>query len=227
MIRLHGLTKKYQRADGYALRDVNLHVRAGELVALTGPSGCGRTTLLRVLLGREQPDSGSAIIVGRNLSRAGATGLAELRRRTGLVMDECGLVERMTVLQNVALAAQVGGWPYEQSLRMAEEAIARVSLQSCAPCLPRELCTGERKRASLARALVTTPDVILADEPTAGMDPDQALEVLQLLTDAADEGAAVVIACNDLELLGSVRGRVLVLNEGRLYEENWARRACA
>ena len=107
------------------------------------------------------------------------------------------------------------------------KALAAIDLASCADCLPRELCGGERKRACLARALVTSPELILADEPTAGMDPDQALLVLQALTQAADEGAAVVVACNDMELLGAMRGRILVLNEGHLYEENWARQACA
>lgn len=196
-------------------------------MALTGPSGCGRTTVFRILMGLEQPDSGTAIVGGRNLSQARKTELADLRRRSGLVMDDCGLVERMSVRDNVALAAQVRGFAYQESLDMAAEAIAEVDLGSCASCLPRELCGGERKRACLARALVTKPEIILADEPTAGMDPDQALLALQALTRAADDGAAVVIACNDLELLGSVRGRILVLNEGHLYEENWARQACA
>jgi cell division transport system ATP-binding protein len=227
MIRLHGLTKK-QRGDRFALRDVNLHVRPGEMAAVTGPTGCGRTTLLRILFGQDRPDSGAAIVGGRNLGQMGASELAMLRRRTGVVMEDHLLIERLSVLDNVALAAEVRGHARGEALSMAAQTLRDLDIIDCADIHPSALCAGEERSARLARALVIGPDLILADEPTAGMDPDRALAVLSALKAAAAEGTTVLLACNDLEALSEIGARVLILTEGSLYEEGLARRrACA
>lgn len=226
MIRLHGITKK-QRGDRLSLRDVNLHVKAGEMAAITGPTGCGRTTLLRILFGQERPDSGAAIVGGRNLSQMGASEIALLRRSTGIVMNDHPLIERLTVRDNIALAAEVRGHSRSEALEMTAETLRDLNLVECADVTPVSLCAGEERSARIARALVVSPDLILADEPTAGMDPDRAFAVLSTLKQVAAEGATVLMACNDLELLSEIGARILVLNEGSLYEDNWARRACA
>jgi len=226
MIRLHGLSLK-QPSGRAALSDVNLHVKPGELVALTGPSGCGRSTLFRVLFGAQAPDSGAAVVGGRNLARLGSGELSDLRRRIGVVMEEHPLIKRMSVLDNVALAGEVRGYPRSQAVAMAAASLNRLGLGDCSALLPQDLCAAERRAVNLARALVPEPDLLLADEPTAGMDPDCALKVLDRLQQSADSGTTVVFACNDIELLGSIRGRVLILNDGHLYEDAFKRKACA
>ena len=218
MIRVHGLSKSWGGRN--ALRDGSLRVADGEFVALTGPSGSGKTTLFRILVGEITPDSGSIVVNGRNMSRLDAGGIAELRRELGLIFEEPRLVEGLSVLDNVALAAQVRGRSRLDARRLAEEALERVALDDAAGLFARDLCAGEKQRVSLARAIVNKPVLILADEPTLGLDPDQALYVLRVLTEAAAEGASVLMATHDMEALSVVRGRILVIHRGRIDEES-------
>ncbi|HYC00646.1 MAG TPA: ABC transporter ATP-binding protein [Candidatus Limnocylindrales bacterium] len=210
------------------LRDVSFQVREGEFAALTGPSGSGKTTLFRLLIGELKADSGGVIVNGRNLSRLDASGIAELRRELGLVFEEPRLIERLTVIDNIALSAEVAGRTRNEASRMAEEALERVGLDDAARCFPRDLCAGERQRVSLARALVNRPPIILADEPTLGLDPDQSLYVLKILTQACrEDGTSVLMATHDMEALSVLRGRVFVMSRGRLLDEEGLEAACA
>lgn len=201
---------------------MSFRVGDGEFVALTGPSGSGKTTLFGVLIGEVVPDGGQVIVNGRNLGRLDAAGVAELRRDLGLVFEHPRLIEGLSVVDNVALAAQVRGRGRVEARRMAEEALERVNLEDAAGCFARDLCAGEKQRVSLARALVNRPVLILADEPTLGLDPDQALYVLKILTQACHDGATVLMATHDMEALAVLRGRVLVLHRGRLNDESEA-----
>lgn len=219
MIRVHGVSKSFG-GSRRVLQDVTFRVAEGEFTALTGPSGSGKTTLFRILIGEITPDAGSVVINGRNLGRLTTAGIAELRRDLGLVFEEPRLIEGLPVLDNVALAAQVRGRSRVESHRLAEEALERVGLEDASGCFARDLCAGEKQRVSLARALVNQPVLILADEPTLGLDPDQALCVLKILTQACSDGATVLMASHDMETLSVVRGRVLVIHRGRLNDES-------
>jgi cell division transport system ATP-binding protein len=194
-------------------------VREGEFVALTGPSGSGKTTLFRILIGEVRPDAGTVVVNGRNLGRTDAAGVAEMRRELGLVFEEPRLIEGLSVVDNVALAAEVSGRGRLEARRMAEEALERVGLDDASGCFARDLCAGEKQRVSIARALVNHPVLILADDPTLGLDPDQALYVLKILTQACRDGATVLMATHDMEALSVLRGRVLVMSRGRLVDE--------
>lgn len=219
MIRVHGVSKSFSPSR-QALRDVTFRVAEGEFVALTGPSGSGKTTLFRVLIGELTPDTGSVVLNGRNLGRLDAAGIAELRRDIGLVFEESRLIDGLPVLDNVALAAQVRGRSRPEARRLAEQALERVGLEDAAGCFARDLCAGEKQRVALARALVNRPVLILADEPTLGLDPDQSLCVLKVLTEACRDGATVLMSTNDMEALSVLRGRVLVIHRGRLGDES-------
>lgn len=219
MIRVHGVSKSFPPSR-QALRDVTFRVPEGEFVALTGPSGSGKTTLFRILIGEIAPDSGSVVLNGRNLGRLDAAGIAELRRDLGLIFEEPKLIEGLPVVDNVALAAQVRGRSRIEARRLAEEALERVGLGDASGCFARDLCVGEKQRVALARALVNKPVLILADEPTLGLDPDQALGVLKVLTEACRDGATVLMSTHDMEALSVMRGRVLVIHRGRLQDES-------
>jgi cell division transport system ATP-binding protein len=173
-----------------------------------------------VLIGEVLPDAGSVVVNGRNLGRLDAAGIAELRRDIGLVFEEPRLIEGLSVVENVALAAQVRGRSRTEARALAEEALERVALEDAAGCFARDLCAGEKQRVSLARALVNKPLLILADEPTLGLDPDHALCVLKVLTQACRDGATVFMSTHDMEALSVMKGRVLVINRGRLNDES-------
>lgn len=228
MIRVHAVSKGFGGSRP-VLQDVNFRVADGEFCALTGPSGSGKTTLFRILIGELAPDSGSVVVGGRNLGRLDAAGIAELRRDLGLVFEEPRLIEGLPVIDNVALAAEVRGRSRSEARRLAEEALERVELDDASGCFARDLCAAEKQRVSLARALVNRPALILADEPTVGLDPDQALLVVRLLAGACREGATVLMATHDMEALSAMRdlGRVLLINRGRLHDESALEELCA
>ncbi len=219
MIRVHGVSKSFSPSR-HALRDVTFRVAEGEFAALTGPCGSGKSTLFRILIGELVPDSGSVVLNGRNLGRLDAGGIAELRRDLGLVFQESRLIEGLPAIDNVALAAQVRGRSRHEARSLAEEALERVGLGEAAGCFARDLCAGEKQRIALARALVNKPVLILADEPTLGLDPDQSLCVMRILTEACRDGATVLMSTNDMEALSVMRGRVLVIHRGRLVDES-------
>ncbi len=225
MIRLHGISKEYVPGR-YALKGIDLQVDEGEFVVVTGPSGAGKTTLFRILSGEEQPTDGSALINGRNLSRLDTTGLAELRRDLGLVFADPRLIDRLTVLDNVALAAEVAGHSRGHAMELAGEMLEHVGVGDCGICLPRELSGGERQLVSLARALVKRPSLILADEPTLNLDPDHALDLIDILSEVCRQGTTVFMASHDMDVLSALQCRLLVMNYGRLQEDAWGRRAC-
>lgn len=217
MIRLYDVSKVY--ASGrVALRDVHLHVEPGEFVLLTGPSGSGKSTLLRILFGDEIPTTGHGIVNGRNLNRLDVASLAKLRRELGLVFQDPRLIDRLDVLENVALAAEVGGMSHARARARGAELLEMFGLADAAECSPAVLSCGERQRVSLARALINRPALLLADEPTGSLDPDASLEIVELLRDVNRDGTTVLVATHDQDALAVLRCRTLFMHEGRLVE---------
>jgi cell division transport system ATP-binding protein len=226
MIRLHGIAKTFS-AGRHALRGVDLQVAEGEFAVLTGPSGSGKSTLLRILIGEVVPCRGRAVVLGRNLSRLDRPGLAELRRELGLVFDDPRLLVRRTALENVALAAEVAGEPRVEAERLALRALESVGIAELAHCRPSALSKGQGQLVSLARALVNSPSLVLADEPLLHLDTEHAHRILDTLSRECRRGATVVMASHNLALLSSLRCRVLMMAGGRLLEETSLRASAA
>lgn len=217
MIRLYDVSKVYP-SGRVALRDVQMHVTPGELVLLTGPSGCGKSTLLRILFGDEIATTGHGIVNGRNLNRLDVASLAKLRRELGLVFQDPRLIERLTVLENVALAAEVGGMSRTHARARAAELLEMMRLAEASECLPPVLSAGESQRVSLARALINRPVLLLADEPTGRLDPDASMEIIELLREVNRDGTTVLVATHDRDALATLRCRTFFMYEGRLVE---------
>ena len=222
VIRLYKVQKEF--AGGrVALRDVSFEVAPREMVVVTGPSGSGKSVLVRILFGAEVPTDGQGIVNGRNLARLDRPTLAALRRDLGIVAQDSRLIDRLSVLDNVALAAEVAGESRAGARARAAELLEMVGLADVVEAPASILSAGERQRVGLARALVNRPSLLLADEPTASLDPDAAAQIIELLKQVHRDGATVLVATHDEEALASFDCRTLMMYQGRVFEEDDAR----
>jgi cell division transport system ATP-binding protein len=217
MIEARNVSKLYARGV-YALHDLSLRVDKGEFVFLTGPSGAGKSTLLRLLLRQDVPSEGEMIVGGRNLAALTARQVQSYRRSLGFVFQDFKLLQRKTVLENVAFVPRVLGMALAQQQRRTHQVLKWVGLQHRISAYPQELSGGEQQRIAIARALVNDPFIILADEPTGNLDPDLSLEIMNLFREINARGTTVVVATHDRELIRRVGRRALTLDHGRIVE---------
>ena len=220
LLEMRGVSKSFSRGPEtvVALREVDLALRPGELVALVGPSGSGKSTLLHLAAGLDAPDRGTVLVGDQDLSRLTTTQRAQLRRRRiGFVFQFFHLLPTLTVAENVALPLLFDRPPAD-ARQAAADVLDRVGLGGKLDRHPAELSGGEMQRTAVARALVATPELVLADEPTGNLDSASGAAVLDLLTAAVrDAGATLLLVTHDAAAAGRA-DRVLTLRDGRVSE---------
>ncbi len=218
MISLDRVSFGYDDRD--TLREVSIDLAPGSFHFLTGPSGAGKTTLLKLLYLDHVPKGGRLTLFGQDPTELERRLVPRLRRRIGIVFQEFRLLEHMTVVQNIALPLRVAGHRLDDYQTDVMELVKWVGLKSRVEAYPRELSAGEKQRAAIARAVINSPDLILADEPTGNVDPEMGARILRLLIELNRLGKTVLIATHDLGLIRSARGsvsaRILRLSDGRL-----------
>jgi putative ABC transport system ATP-binding protein len=222
VIELENVTKVYRTGSlsVAALRGVSLSIDEGEYVAIIGPSGSGKSTLMHILGCLDIPTSGGYLLAGEDVSRMSETALAEVRnRRIGFVFQQFNLLPSMTAWQNVELPLSYAGVPRRERKERALEALARVGLAGRVHHRPGELSGGQQQRVAVARALVTEPDLILADEPTGNLDSVSAADVLGLMGDLYAAGRTLVLITHDVEV-ASAANRVVGIRDGLLTEND-------
>ena len=217
MIEAAHLSKQYSRGV-YALRDLTVSIDKGEFIFLTGASGAGKSTFLRLLLREELPSEGELMVAGRDLATMSGSQIQTYRRTLGFVFQDFRLISRMTVFQNVAFVMRVLGVPDMIQQRKTFQVLKWVGLQHRMNAFPEELSGGEQQRVAIARALVNEPQLVLADEPTGNLDPDLSLEVMNLFREINSRGTTVVIATHDRELIRRVGRRAITLDHGHVVE---------
>ena len=218
MIQLFHVSKIYPPRS-QALIDINLSIERGEFVFLTGPSGAGKTTLMKLLFREEELTEGQILINGKNISRLNRHGVARLRRAIGLVFQEFKLLPRLSVLENVALAAEVVGVAKRESHAKAFQLLRDLGLRDKYDAKPMMLSGGEQQRVAIARALMNDPTLVLADEPTGNLDAEMAEETMRLFLKIRDRGTTIMIASHDIGLIRRFGTRILSLRRGCLVDD--------
>ncbi len=219
MIEMYHVTKSYPGGSSPALKDVNLKVEKGEFIFVTGPSGAGKTSLLKLIFGAERATNGQVLVAGRNMNRVAHTQVALLRRTLGVVFQDFKLLNNRTALENVAFALEVVGTPRREIRRRAWMELKHVHLHDKMDSFPLNLSGGEQQRIAIARALINNPLLLLADEPTGSLDPDITREIMKLFDDVNTKGTTVIVASHDRELIRSMGKRVIRLQEGKVVGE--------
>ena len=209
----------YMQYGGYAaLRNISMDVGKGEFVFITGPSGAGKTSLLKLIFGMERPSSGQLLVNSINLNRIKPNALDMLRRKMGFIFQDFKLLNSRTVFENVAIALQIAGERSSYIRQKTKRVLKHVGLEGKEQNLPMQLSGGEQQRVAIARAIVNNPMLIIADEPTGNLDEERTREIMALFKTIHLKGTTVVIATHNYDLLHKTSFRNIVLNEGRLVK---------
>ena len=219
MIRLENVTKTYRGAGASALAEVQLQIDRGEFVLLVGSSGSGKSSLLRLMLREEKPDSGDLFVLGENLRTLPQRRVASYRRKLGVVFQDFRLLPNKTVYQNIAFALQVIGKSRAFIETSVPDVLRLVGLEDKSSSFPKALSGGEQQRVAIARALVNRPELLLADEPTGNLDTDNSKEIMGLLSRINLSGTTIVMATHDRGIVDQMQRRVVEIKEGRIVRD--------
>ncbi|HEU4697717.1 MAG TPA: cell division ATP-binding protein FtsE [Gemmatimonadales bacterium] len=219
MIRFTSVYKAYPNG-ALALKDVSFHVPKGEFVFLTGHSGAGKSTIMKLLFAEQRPTSGDVRVSGYSVPELSGSEVPRLRRRLGVVFQDFRLLEDRTAAENVAFALEVTGARADTIPARVTRVLTQVGLATKARAYPRELSGGEQQRVAIARALVNDPAILLADEPTGNLDERATRGVFQLLREINAAGTVVVMATHDLDLVRQTPYRTLELREGQIVYDS-------
>ena len=219
MISFNKVSMRY--ADGFeALKSVSFQLADGEMAFLTGHSGAGKSTLLKLITISERPASGEILFKGLNLARVLGKNIYRVRRDIGVVYQNHRLLPERSVFENVALPLRIIGTDYRELAKRVRAAISKVGLSGSEKKFPNSLSSGEQQRVGIARAVVSKPSLLLADEPTGNLDPELSQDILKLFEQFNQVGVSSLIATHDINLLDKNNKRKLTLSHGVLIDKS-------
>lgn len=218
MIEFADVTVRYPTGVK-ALKDVSLRINLGEFVYVVGPSGAGKTTLVKLIYLEERPSSGRVFVNNVDVSQVPPRRIPFLRRNIGVVFQDFRLLPRLTAFENVRFAMEAVEAPPKLIHRRVMEALDQVGLAHRADAFPEQLSGGEQQRVALARAIVNRPKILVADEPTGNLDPETSWEIVKLLENISVDGTTVVMATHDREIVNARKKRVIELDGGRIVRD--------
>ena len=218
MIELKEVTKEYSKGIA-ALNGVNIKIEQGEFVFIVGDSGSGKSTLIRLLMKELEPTSGRIKIMGQNLSTMTHNEIPFYRRKIGVVFQDFRLLKDRNVYENIAFALRVTEAPTRVIKKKVPAALSLVGLAQKYKSFPKELSGGEQQRVALARAIVNEPSILLADEPTGNLDPENSWEIMRLLNEANERGTTVIVVTHNHEIVNAMKKRVITMNKGVIVSD--------
>ncbi len=221
MIRLYKVSKRYPDSGGAALSNINLEIPRGAMGFITGHSGAGKSSLLKMLAAIEKPTGGDIQVAGLDLAHLPHSELPAFRRRIGVVFQENRLLYDRSVGENVALPLEVCNVRAEDTERRVRAALERVGLGEFYDAMPRQLSGGEQQRVSIARAVVNRPELIIADEPTGNLDRKLAQDIMRLFWDFNRIGATVLVATHDTDMIEQMEMPVVELRNGKVLHNEF------
>jgi len=218
MITLQNVTKTYGTGSS-ALSDVSVHIDKGEFVFLIGPSGSGKTTFLRLLIREMLPTSGSIHINNVDIVKLSSGKVPHLRRKIGVVFQDLKMLMDRTIYENILLPLQMSQVDKHTAQKKVEEILEQVGISDQKNKFPIQLSGGELQRAAIARALIFSPDILLADEPTGNLDPTTSWEIVKLLQDINKSGTTILMATHNADIVNSLLKRTISLEKGKVIKD--------
>jgi cell division transport system ATP-binding protein len=218
MIYFNNVTKKYK--DSVSLEDVSITITRGEFVAIVGHSGAGKTTLTKLILAEEKPTGGSVFFESTDVHKFSSRHLTNFRRKIGVVFQDFRLLANKTTYENIAFAMEVLEKNENEITQDVPHVLELVDLTSKAHLFPHQLSGGEKQRLAIARAIITQPNLIIADEPTGNLDPINTSEVVNLLKKINDLGTTVILTTHNKSVVDQVKKRVITLENGRVVRDD-------
>jgi len=219
LIELKDVTKTYKNGVT-ALSDVNLEIKKGEFVFITGGSGSGKSTLIKLLYRQEKPTRGNVMVGGVNVAKLRNGKVYKIRRKIGIVFQDYKLLEKLTVYENIAFVLEMYGMKSKEMRPKILKALEQVGLKEKSRSYPTELSGGEQQRVSIARAIVTEPKVLVCDEPTGNLDPKTSLEIMKVIEDInTNMGTTIIMVTHDETIVNKMKKRVVTLDKGMIIKD--------
>jgi cell division transport system ATP-binding protein len=219
MIKLSKVSKKFQTGE-YALAEIDLNIDSGEFVFLVGSTGAGKTTIFRLLTREMLPTDGTIIVNDWDIIKLPNSKIPNLRKKIGVVFQDLKILQDRTIFENVMMPLEVVEMGISEAKKRAEEVIAQVGLTNHKDKFPMQLSGGELQRAAIARALVLSPDILLADEPTGNLDMATSWEIVNLLSDINKKGTTILMATHNLDIIKNLSKRVVKLEKGKIVHDD-------
>ena len=218
LIRIKDVRKTYKTGTT-AIYDMNLSIEKGEFIFIIGSTGCGKSTLIKMLYREEKPTKGQILIGGLNVGKIRNRKVYKLRRKIGVVFQNYQLLPNKTAYENVAFALEVLGLPRDEIHTKTMKVLDLVGLKSKAKQYPKHLSGGEQQRVAIARAIVNGPKILICDEPTGNLDPKTSLEIMDVLEAINELGTTIIMVTHDIEIVKKLKKRVVKLDSGRILKD--------
>ena len=218
LIRLRNVKKTY-KTGVTAVQDVSLSINKGEFVFIIGSTGCGKSTLIKMMYREEKPNSGQIIVGGVDVGKLRNGKVYKIRRKIGVVFQDYKLLPKSTVYENVAFALEIFGAPKDEIHSKVIKVLDLVGLKHKVKSYPAQLSGGEQQRVAIARAIVNGPKLLICDEPTGNLDPKTSMEIMKVLDEINKLGTTIVMVTHSIDIVKEMNKRVIVLDSGRVLKD--------